>query len=301
VRTVTPMPAHHAPHDPHHLDFDADEMIEHAELEGVVLAGVVDEAAGVLTHLATARGLEVRRVLDLGSGPGLGTCALARAFDPAEVVAVDGAEGMLQRVVDRAAAEGLGHRVQVRRAELPAGLPGLGQADLVWASMSIHHLGDEAAALGSLRSLLTAGRLLAVVERGRPWRVLPDAVDLGRPRLWERADAATAAWFAGMRAALSGAAPSLDYPEMLAAAGYEVLVDQELPVDLPAPLDDRARPLARKQVAQARSHLGSASEADPADLAALDRLLDDADPRGILRRPDARLLGSRHLYVAAVA
>jgi hypothetical protein len=166
--------------------------------------------------------------------------------------------------------------------------------------MSIHHLGDETAAFRSIGGLLGGGGLLAVVERGRPWRVLPDDVDLGRPGLWDRADAATAAWFEGMRAALPGTAASLGYPEMLAAAGYEVLADEELAIDLQAPLDGPARRLARKQVGQARSHLADAGEVDPADLAALDRLLDDAAPEGILRRPDAVLVGSRRLYVAAV-
>jgi SAM-dependent methyltransferase len=293
-----PMTEQHPPHAHHHVHFDTPEMAEHAELEGTVLLGVVEQAAVALADLAASRGLDVRRVLDLGSGPGVGTCGLARTFPQADVVAVDGAEGMLQRAARRAADEGLVDRVQVRRAELPGDLPELGLADLVWASMSIHHLGDEVAALRSIHGLLARDGLLAIVERGRPWRVLPDEVDLGRPGLWDRTDAATAAWFEGMRAALPGAAASDGYPEMLTATGYQVLADMELPVDLPAPLDAAAHLLARKQVVQARSHLGD--DGDREDLAALDRLLDDTSPEGIVRRPDALLRGSRRLYVAAI-
>ena len=289
-------------HDHHHLHFDTPEMTEHATLEGEVLAAVVERAATLLAGLAGDRGLEVRRALDLGSGPGVGACVLARHLDRAQVVAVDGATGMLEAAAARAEAEGLADRVEVRRAELPAQLAELGEADLVWASMSLHHLGDEGAALRTVRRLVPTGGLVAVVERGRPWRVLPDAVDLGRPGLWDRADAATATWFAGMRSALPGAAASGGYPEMLGAAGFELLLDEDLPVDLCAPLDGPARVLARKQVAQARSHLAQAvPAADEADLDALDALLDDASPQGILRRPDALLRGSRRLYVGVAA
>ena len=43
-----------------------------------------------------------------------------------------------------------------------------------------------------------------------------------------------------------------------------------------------------------------ASILDPADLAALDVLLDPDDPNGIMHRPDVFLDSSRHLYIARI-
>ena len=271
-------------------------MVAYAELEGEVLLPFLAETASMLAALCEREGRDVRRVLDVGSGPGVGTCVLVERFPSATVVAADGSAEMLAAVVARAAALGLSNRVETRVVELPEGLATLGQADLVWASMVLHHVGDEAAALRGLRALLPPGHLLALVEFGDPLRLLPEHVDLGRPGLWERLDTARAAWLADMRAGLAGATPSADYPSMLEAEGFEVLVDRVVAVHVDPPLDARARELAHRHLQNLRPRLEP--YADSADLDVIDALADEEDPAGILRRDDAVYHASRRLLVA---
>ncbi|MGH9116889.1 MAG: class I SAM-dependent methyltransferase [Acidimicrobiales bacterium] len=287
---------HHGPAATHRLVFDSPAMAAFSELEGEVLIGLLTEAASVLAELYERLGVEVRRVLDVGCGPGVGTCCLALRFASASVVAVDGAATMLEHASARAERLGLAERVDTRLVELPAGFGTLGRTDVAWASMALHHIGDEAAALRRIRGLLDPGGLLAVVERADPLRVLPGDADLGRPGIWDRLDAAWAAWFTDMRADLPGATTSADYPAMLAAAGFDLMADEVLRLVLDAPLDARARRFAHGHLLRARAQLGPYAVA--ADLEALDVLIDETAEEGILRRDDALLCASRHLYLA---
>ena len=283
-------------HSAHAHDFDWAAMVAFAELEAEALMSSISEAIASLSDLAARHGVDVRRVLDVGSGPGVATCALAERFPPASVVAADGSAEMLANAATRAARLGLADRVATRLVELPEGLAALDRFDLVWASMVLHHVGDEAAALRGLRERLEPGGLLALVEFGDSLRVVPQEVDLGRPGLWERLDAAGAAWLADMRAGLPGAAPSADYTAMMEAAGFEVLLDRPLTVQLEPPLDDRSRRVALGHLQMTRRHVEPYSDAG--DLQAIDVLTDEAHPEGILRRADARLHASRRLLVA---
>ena len=285
---------HSGSHDAH--DFDWDAMVAFAELDAEVLLPFLDEVTSTLAGIAADQGLDVRRILDVGSGAGVATCRLAERFGQATVVAADGSAEMLGNVAARAERLGLKDRVETRRIELPDGIGELGQADLVWMSMVLHHVGDEAAALRALRGRLEAGGLLALVEFGDPLRVVVDEDELGGPEVWQRLDAAGAVWMREMRSSLPGAAVSDDYAEMLAAAGFEVVIDRVVPIHFDAPLDDRARQLALGYLTRMREHVEP--HADPADLAVLDRLVDEEDPAGILRRPDALLHLSRRLLVA---
>jgi SAM-dependent methyltransferase len=286
---------HHDGHHQHDGMFDSPEAAAANELEGDVLIGFVDDATSVLAVLCDEIGLEVRRVLDLGSGPGVGSCVLAERFGGATVIAVDDSSAMLDRAVARAERLGLADRVEVRRVDLATDLGALGRADLVWASMSLHHIGDELAALREVRRLLEPGGIVALVERHAPTRVLPDAVDLGRPGIWERLDAAWADWFTDMRADLPGSTESADYPSMLTMAGFDVVADHVLAVSIDEPLDGAGRRFALKQVTQSRGKLDD--RADPADLSALDALLDQDAPDGIMHRDDVRISATRRLYV----
>ena len=128
--------------------------------------------------------------------------------------------------------------------ELPAGLGTLGRADVAWASMVLHHVGDEVAALRRIRDLLEPGGLLALVEPAGPVRVLAPDPDLGRPGLWDRLDSAWAAWFAehGGRPAGSHPGGPADHPARLEEAGFELIADEVLTLELDAPLDGQARP-----------------------------------------------------------
>ena len=171
------------------------------------LAFVTDTAAWV-TELRGSDAPPVRRVIDIGSGPGVGTCELARLFPEANVIAVDSSPAMLERTTQRAVDHGLQTRISTHIAELPGGLDGIGQADLIWASMSLHHVGDEVASLRLLCELLDPHGLIAIAELAEPMRVLPDGLDLGRAGLVDRLDHAWATWFAGMREGLPDSVPS---------------------------------------------------------------------------------------------
>lgn len=291
------MHEHHHDGAVNHLPtFESPEMAAYAELEGEVLADLVAEATSILAEQSRLRGLDVRRVLDIGSGPGVGSCLLAQRFGEASVVAVDGSAAMLEHAVARAGRLGLGDRVDTRLAELPGGLSGLGPAEIVWASMMLHHVGDEVGALGEFRQLLAPGGMLALVEGRGPVRFLPDDVDLGRPGIWDRLDAAWEEWFDHMRSSLAGSITSADPPVILEQAGFELLADHSLAISVGPPLDEPSRRFASVSLARALQHLGPL--ADPADLQALEPLLDDFAPEGIMRREDAMLRTSRHLYVA---
>ena len=299
------MPDDHDHHDgptPHRhghgADFDSPAMAAHAELEGEVLLELTATAIAMLADLCSRGGLEVRRVLDIGCGPGVATCCLAERFGGAEVVAVDGSPTMLEHAAARADRMGLGERIETRSAQLPDDLVALGRADVAWASLVLHHVGDEAVALRGFRSMFEPGGLLALLETGEPLRVLPEEVELGRPGIWERLAAAWTVWFADMRAGLPGATASAAYGEMLEAAGFDVLSDEALTLVLDAP-DARARRFAHRHLVGTQARL--ADYADAADLEALDPLIDEDADDGILRRPDARLTASRHLYVARAA
>ncbi len=76
---------------------------------------MVAEAIAVCGGRFDDAGVQVRRVIDLGCGPGVGTALLAQAFPSASVLAVDGARAMLDRAEDRATRLGLADRVETRR------------------------------------------------------------------------------------------------------------------------------------------------------------------------------------------
>jgi SAM-dependent methyltransferase len=283
----------HAGHD---VDFDTPQMAADAALEAEVLEPMVSQATQRLADLCGQYGIEVRRVLDIGSGPGVGTCWLADQFDAARVVAVDGSTAMLEAATVRAQQRGLAPRVDTIQAELPAGFATLGRADVAWASMVLHHIGDETAALAQIRDLLEPGGLLAIVERATPMRVATSGAELGAPGIWERLDTAWDAWFADMRASLPAATVSAEYPAMLADAGLELVADEVLTLVLDAPLDARTSRFAHRHLTQMRAQL--ADHADATDLAALDLLIAEHSDESMLRADDLQLSATRHLYVA---
>ena len=270
---------------------------DHTELEGEVLLGFVTDTA---TRVRALRGTDpqpVRRVLDVGSGPGVGTCELARIFPEAEVVAIDSSPAMIERVTQRTSALGLDGRVRTHLADLPGGIADLGPAEVIWASMSLHHVGDEVAALRALGAVLAPDGLLAIAEFGdEPMRVLPDDVDIGRPGLADRLDTASATWFAAMRDGLTGTAPSADLSTMLNRAELEVVDAHQATQRLDPPISKDARRFVighlRRSMDQLTPHLVED------DLATLAALIDPDDPRSVHHRPDVHIAASRQIVIA---
>ncbi|MFD8752487.1 class I SAM-dependent methyltransferase [Kitasatospora sp. NPDC059577] len=279
-------------------DFDWDALAAHLEHEADLRAAAVTEAARWLSDLygQGPQGPEgtggVRRVLDVGSGPGVIAGLLAEAFPAAEVVAVDQSAALLERARTRS-----GGRLGTQQADLPAEFDKLGEADLVWSGNAIHHLGDQQAALTSLAGVLRPGGLLAVAERGLPARYLPRDFGLGRPGFQSRLDAAHEDGFSTMRAELPGSTEEVeDWPAMLERAGLTPSGTRTFLVDRPAPLDRRTREYLRTQLGRLHDQL--ADSLPPEDRSTLEALLDEEAPTGILHRPDAFYLSAMTVHTA---
>ncbi|MFG2223120.1 class I SAM-dependent methyltransferase [Streptomyces sp. NPDC048644] len=317
-----PAPAHTAAR---HHTHDGSTQMDWAVLGPLLESGaelhtpVFEQAAAWLRELlappaADGRG-PVRRILDVGSGPGVTTCLLARAFPEAEVVAVDSSEPLLARARARADRLGLADRVRTHVAELPDGLDAppvsgdgagsadrpaygpVGDADLIWTSKALHHVGDQQRAVTALARHLRPGGLLAVSEGGLAPRSLPRDIGIGRPGLQARLEAATEEWFGQMRAELPGAAAVVeDWPAMLTEAGLHTPRTRSFLLDLPAPLSAEARAYVLEGLSRSAEMHGDLLAPD--DLAAIGRLTDPDDPAGIARRPDVFLLTAQTVHTA---
>lgn len=285
-----------------HTDIDWEVMADQLENNGELQLPALRWTAAHLRGLLDPE-RKVRRVLDIGSGPGVMTCVFAEVFADAEVVAVDGAPGLLDRALARAERLGLGGRVAVRHAELPEGLDSddehgegsLGEADLVWSSRAVHHLGDQQGALDALAGVLRPGGLLAIAEGGLPMRFLPRDIGIGRPGLQARLDAAQERWFEIMRAELPGSTTVVeDWPAMLGRAGLTGVGGFASLLDLPAPLGETTRAFLHGHLTRLRETVGESLDVE--DRGTLDALLDPGAPEGILRRPDAFLLSATTVF-----
>jgi SAM-dependent methyltransferase len=272
------------------------DFLDQTEREGELLVGFVTGAGERVRGLRGPDAPPVRRVLDIGSGPGVGTCELARLFPEAHVIALDGSPATLDRVRQRAGEHGLAERISTHLAELPGGLDDLEPVDVIWASMAVHHVGDEVGLLRALHDLLEPAGIIAIAEVAEPMQVLPDDLDVGRLGLAERVADAGRTWFAAMRAGLDGVVPSDDVPSMLASAGFDVVDSRTVHERFEAPLPDAARQVALGHLRRARTRLEELLGKE--DLAAIDVLTDEQDERSVARRPDAFVAASRQIVIA---
>ncbi|MEF3121180.1 class I SAM-dependent methyltransferase [Kocuria flava] len=279
-------PAHHGPGHPgsgHHGPGDeaahAELLALDAALSAPTVERVVDEVA---RHLAA----EPAAVLDLGSGPGGGTLALARRFPSASVTAVDRSPVMLERVRTAARAAGLGGRVRTVPADLSGTWPALLPADLVWAASVLHELADPQRFLGGARAVLRPGGLLAVVELDGLPGFLPADPGAGRSGLEDRCHAALAA---------AGWSAHPDWRPVLERAGLEVLAVRTVDTVAP-PAGVGTTRYARAWFARMRPALEGRVTAG--DRAALDALLDPEEPGALRHRQDLVHRGGRTVWIA---
>ncbi|QKV91817.1 class I SAM-dependent methyltransferase [Streptomyces sp. NA02950] len=278
----------------HHTDLDWNVLGPLLE-QGAELNGPVHRQAAEWLDGRTGRA--VHRILDVGSGPGVVTCLLAELFPEAEVVAVDGTPELLERTRERAARLGLADRVTTRFAELPGDLGALGEADLIWSSKTVHHLGDQRGAVRELARLVRPGGVLALAEGGLPLNCLPYHTGLGRPGLLARLEVVNREMFAEMRESLPDSVETIDdWPAMLTEAGLDGATSRTFLLDLPAPLDLPARRWLLAELGHRRE--AAADLLADGDLVALDRLLDPGDPAGIMRRPDVFVLSAQTVHSA---
>ncbi|MEW2544653.1 methyltransferase [Streptomyces sp. NPDC047002] len=264
-----------------------DGLAEMLDLDAGLFAPHIAGLTGRIARLA--RG-PVTRVVDLGAGTGAGTLALLERFPGARVTAVDTDPDMLARITATADARGLGARVRTLEADAGAGLPGVEDADLVWASASLHHVADPAAALAVVRAALRPGGLLAVAELDGLPRFLPDDAVPARPGVEERCRALLDAVHAEQVPHLGA-----DWSALLAAAGFAVEEQRTDRLALSAPLPEGAGRYAHLVLGRIRAVVED--RADPADLAALDTLL-DGGPQDVRHRGDLVVRSTRATWIA---
>ncbi|MFE7133799.1 class I SAM-dependent methyltransferase [Streptomyces sp. NPDC057638] len=293
---------HHHHHHPHGTDagtgtgteLDWDAMAPMLERGAEVETPLYRDALAWLAELAPPSG--VRRVLDVGSGPGVLSTLLADAFPDAEIVAADATGPLLERARARAERHGYGDRFHTLRAELPEGIEALGEADVIWAGNAVHHIGDQGAALAGLAGLLRPGGVVAVVEGGLSTRRLPRDIGVGQPGLEARLDAVQSEWFQRMRDELPGGRRvTEDWLALFAAAGLTPTGTRAFLLDVPAPAPEPVR----EHVIQTFERLREIGERlDGDDRATLERLLDPEDPESLHRRVDVHYLTARAVHTA---
>ncbi|MGW0766969.1 class I SAM-dependent methyltransferase [Streptomyces sp. NPDC002676] len=287
---------HQLGHGHAHADADVDwnELGPLLETQAELFTPVYERAMAWLAQEVTEPGL----IVDAGSGPGVVACLFAETFPGARVVAVDSTAPLLERARARAAQHGVADRFDTLAGELPAVLGELDYpADLLWASRSLHHLGDQQAALTAFAAHLAPGGTLALLEGGLPTRCLPRDIGIGRPGLQARLDALEEDWFARMRAGLPDSVPvTEDWAALLTSAGLKHTRTRTFLLDLSAPATDRARAYVAACLGRLREAFQD--ELDTEDRATLDRLLDPADPASVHRRPDVFVLGAYTVHTA---
>jgi ubiquinone/menaquinone biosynthesis C-methylase UbiE len=115
-----------------------------------------------------------KRILDLGCGAGLNTCAVARAFPDAEIIAIDAGAGLLRYAAARAASLGISN-VRWVQADIENIPEQFGGADLAYTAIVLHETSHEALrnVFRSCRERLAPGGLTLHVEQppydDKPW------------------------------------------------------------------------------------------------------------------------------------
>lgn len=210
----------------HHDDaFDWDAMADRLALDAAIVEPitrqVITELQGSFTH-----------VLDVGCGPGAVAMTIAELAPNATVTALDSSTPLLQRVQARATSAGVAHRLHAVEGDLEHELPPLPAADLVWAGMVLHHVSQPVATLQRLHRQLVPGGTLAMMEFGRAPSVLRDDDPLVTSGTWSRFQAATTA---SLNERLGLDPVAVDWPALLAVAGFADVTDRNLEAAHPTP------------------------------------------------------------------
>lgn len=136
---------------------------EYLEVESRLNAPLRD---AVLDRVAGGLDADPAVVLDLGSGTGADAVALARRFPAAQVHALDVSPELLERLEGAATKAGLADRLHGHCVDLdadwPADIPQ--SADLAWAALSLHHVGDPTAVLHRVFAALRPGGVFVLTE-----------------------------------------------------------------------------------------------------------------------------------------
>jgi SAM-dependent methyltransferase len=235
---------------------------------------------------------DVRRIVDLGAGTGVGAFALAERFDHAEVIAVDSSDEMLERVREKALDLGLAERIKTVQADLDTDWPETGLVDLTWASMFMHHLTDVDGVLERIHAATRAGGLIVIAEFTDPPRFLPDDLGFGEPGLESRC-------IESFKAERLRSLPSfgLEWGRHLEKAGFSAI--EERLFNLEGDDTDPGRLARYGRLWLERVSSAAASHLSSDDLSALKDLLAEIGPHSLEERSDLHIHGSRMVVRAA--
>ncbi|MFE5026024.1 class I SAM-dependent methyltransferase [Streptomyces sp. NPDC056656] len=282
--------AGHGAHDAHSHGAHTHEQDGLAELLDLDADLFAPQLAAAMRSIAELAGDDVERIVDLGAGSGTGTFALLKQFPSAQVTAVDSSSHMLEQLTRTAAAKNLDARVHLLEADAGTGLPGVTDADLVWASASMHHMDDPAATLDIIFKALRPGGLLAVAELDGMPRFLADDAVPEHPGLEGRFREALTTLHAEEVPHMGA-----DWGALLASAGFTLEDERTENLELRPPAGGSAGLYAHGTLSRIRGALDG--RIDQADLEALDTLV-NGGPADVRHRDDLVVRSTRRLWIA---
>jgi ubiquinone/menaquinone biosynthesis C-methylase UbiE len=243
-------------------------MVALISAEGETALGLTAQAIDrICAALGWTDRMQVARIADLGSGPGVDACALAAAFPAATVVAVDNSPAMLAAATSRAEVAGIVDRFESVVLGLDGDLTSLTTVDLVWSALTLHHIPDATAALKRMATRVRPGGALCVLDRHTPLEARPGD-DLDRPGLWNRVTDAQATWYAHARASHHSHSSLSELAHTVAAAGLKVVHTDTLKSTTTLPASPDCERLAARHVHMVLRNFRD--ELEPADAAALE-------------------------------
>lgn len=279
-------------------------MIDWSEHADRLSAAADNDAAWYAQMAAALVEADDRLAVDVGCGGGGMVLALSAALSSeASVVGLDGDDDVLaaaqRRVADESRGGGRIWLVKTDLDRLGDSLPSIARdADLVWASASVHHAADQQAVIDTLARNLSPGGRLALAEGGFHDRHLPWDLGVGIPGLEERLIGSEARWFGQMRASLPGSVRMpYGWTTAISRAGLGEVTTRTTLFERPAPLpgDELARLLHDFGYRVERTT--ASGDLDDADAAVWARLLDADDDACLIHRDDVYSLSARSVHV----
>lgn len=141
-------------------DYDA---MDHGEVNRAFVAALLQRASA-----GAGAGVDLRRILDVGTGTALIAIELCRRAPSAEVVAIDLARHMLELAETNVRAAGLSTRIRLEQLDAKATGLASGSFSVVMSNSLVHHVPDPRPLFVELRRLVAPGGLVFVRDLLRP-------------------------------------------------------------------------------------------------------------------------------------